>query len=54
MNRDAWLSDRLILCPHSAFYSEEATQEIRKFAAEIVKTVLDGGKPYNVINGVNN
>ena len=54
MNRDAWLSDRLILCPHSAFYSEEATQEIRKSAAEIVKTVLNGGKPYNVINGVNN
>jgi len=49
--RAAWLADRLIICPHSAFYSESATQEIRAFAAEVVKTVLDGKKPYNVING---
>lgn len=51
--REFWLGDRLILCPHSAFYSEEAVREIRSLAAEIVKTVLNGGKPYNIINGVN-
>lgn len=50
--RDKWLGDRLILTPHSAFYSEKAREEIRAFAAKIVKVVLDGGKPYNVVNGV--
>lgn len=52
-NRETWLGDRLIVCPHSAFYSDEAIREIRAFAAEIVLTVLRGGKPYNVVNGVN-
>jgi D-3-phosphoglycerate dehydrogenase len=52
-NRESWLGDRLILCPHSAFYSEEAVCEIRSFAAEVVKSVLSGGKPYNIVNGVN-
>ncbi|MFH0771704.1 MAG: C-terminal binding protein [Candidatus Omnitrophota bacterium] len=51
-NREAWLGDRLILTPHSAFYSRESAREIRAFAAEIVKTVLRGDKPYNVVNGV--
>lgn len=50
-DRAAWLGDRLIICPHSAFYSESATQEIRAFAAEVVKAILDGKEPYNVING---
>lgn len=52
-NRETWLGDRLIVCPHSAFYSDEAIREIRAFAAEIVLIVLRGGKPYNVVNGVN-
>lgn len=49
--QEGWLGDRLIITPHSAFYSESATQEIRAFAAEIVKTVLKGGKPYNETSG---
>lgn len=49
--KEPWLGDRLILCPHSAFYSEEAMDDIRAFAAEIVKTVLEGGIPYNVVSG---
>ena len=51
-NREQWLQDRLILCPHSAFYSERSLYELRTLAAEIVKVVLDGGKPYNIVNGV--
>lgn len=51
-DNEPWLGDRLILTPHSAFYSEEAVREIRSFAAEIVKVVLNGGKPYNVVNGM--
>lgn len=52
-NREPWLGDRLILCPHSAFYSIEAIRDIRTSAAEIVKVVLEGNRPYNVVNGVN-
>lgn len=49
--REPWLGDRLILCPHSAFYSDKSIRDIRAFAAEIVKTVLSGGKPYNIVKG---
>jgi D-3-phosphoglycerate dehydrogenase len=49
---EAWLGDRLIVTPHSAFYSSESAKEIRAFAAEIVKTVLSGGKPYNLVNRI--
>ena len=51
-DREAWLGGRLIVTPHSAFYSESSIYEIRAFAAKIVKAVFDGGRPYNVVNGV--
>lgn len=44
------LESRLLINPHSAFYSVEAVCEIRKFAAEIVSSVLKGNKPYNKVN----
>lgn len=44
------LASRLIINPHSAFYSVEAVAEIRMFAAQIVKHILAGNKPYNQIN----
>ncbi len=50
--QEAWLGDRLIITPHSAFYSNESAKEIRAFAAEIIKTVFLGGKPYNLVNKV--
>ncbi len=50
-NREPWLSDRLILTPHASFYSEQALYNLRYISADIVRTVLDGEKPYNVING---
>ena len=49
---ELWLSDRLLIYPHTAFYSENALYDLRTFAAQIVKTVLEGGKPYNIINGI--
>ena len=51
-NREPWLKDRLIICPHTAFYSKQACVEMRRFAAEIVQRVLTGHKPYNVVNEV--
>jgi len=49
--REAWLGDRLIVSPHAAFYSEAAMKDIRAFAAEVAKTILTGGKPYNIVSG---
>lgn len=51
-NREPWLSDRLLLTPHAAFYSEQALYQLRHISSHIIKTVLEGEKPYNVINGV--
>lgn len=50
-NREPWLSDRLLLTPHASFYSEQALYNLRYISADIVRAVLDGEKPYNVING---
>ena len=44
------LGHRLIINPHSAFYSLSAVLEIRKFAAEIVAHIFSGKKPYNKVS----
>lgn len=44
--------DRVVTTPHVAWYSEEANEERRRTAAEIVESVLTGGEPWNVVNGV--
>ena len=44
-----WISGRLIITPHSAFYNEESFFEMRKKAAEEVKRVLEGSKPFNPV-----
>lgn len=49
-NRDPWISERLIITPHSAFYNIESYQELRKKAAEEAKRVLEGKKPKNCVN----
>jgi D-3-phosphoglycerate dehydrogenase/C-terminal binding protein len=42
--------DRLILNTHSAFYSEEGFEEIRRKGAENCKRAILGEKPINVVN----
>ena len=42
----------VVTTPHVAWYSEEANAERRRRTAEIVRSVLTGGKPDNVVNGV--
>jgi len=42
----------IITTPHVAWYSEEANAERRQRAAEIVRSVLTGGDPENVVNDV--
>jgi phosphoglycerate dehydrogenase-like enzyme len=40
------------ITPHAAFYSEESVRDMRVGAASIVRRVLEGGTPINVVNGI--
>jgi C-terminal binding protein len=42
---------RVLLSPHSAFYSREGFVELRTKAAQEVARVLDGQPPMNLVNG---
>jgi phosphoglycerate dehydrogenase-like enzyme len=42
---------RVLLSPHSAFYSKEGFIELRTKAAEEVGRILDGKAPLNLVNG---
>jgi C-terminal binding protein len=42
---------RVLLSPHSAFYSREGFVELRTKAAEEVARILDGEPPLNLVNG---
>jgi phosphoglycerate dehydrogenase-like enzyme len=42
---------RVLLSPHSAFYSREGFIELRTKAAEEVARILDGQPPMNLVNG---
>jgi len=48
--RAAWLTGRLVLTPHVAFYSAEALEEVRRKAASEVLRVLQGMEPRNCVN----
>jgi len=49
-NREEWLDGRLIINPHTAFFSKKSYFELRSNAANIAKMILEGKKPYNVVN----
>lgn len=42
--------DRLILNPHSAFYTEEGLADMRTKSSQNVRRVLLGQKPWNIVN----
>jgi D-3-phosphoglycerate dehydrogenase len=48
-NREPTLDGRVIINPHTAYYSKKAYWEMRYKAATNAKRILDGKKPYNVI-----
>jgi lactate dehydrogenase-like 2-hydroxyacid dehydrogenase len=50
MNGAEWLKGRLIVTPHSAFYSHEAMDEVRLKSAQEAKRVLQGEMPRNCVN----
>ncbi|WP_284011128.1 C-terminal binding protein [Haloarcula pelagica] len=41
---------KVLTTPHVAWYSEEANDQRRRTVTEIVRTVLEGGDPWNVVN----
>ena len=47
--REKWTEGRLIITPHSAFFSPEAWQDIRVKSAETMRAALLGPKPQNVV-----
>jgi len=44
-----WISGRVMINPHTAYYTEEAYIEMRKKAAENAKRIIDNESPHNVI-----
>lgn len=47
--REDWTMGRLIITPHSAFYTPEAWEDIRTKSAETMRAALLGPRPQNVI-----
>jgi len=41
---------KVLTTPHVAWYSEEANEQRRRTVTDIVRTVLEGGEPENVVN----
>jgi C-terminal binding protein len=48
-SRASWLDGRLIINPHTAFYSKQAYVEMRRKAAENAFRILQGETPFNLI-----
>ncbi len=49
--KDSDLSGRILVTPHSAYYSESAFPEMRLKAAMNLKGILEGANPVNLVNG---
>jgi phosphoglycerate dehydrogenase-like enzyme len=49
-SREPWTIGRLIITPHSAFYTPQAWDDIRTKGAETMAVALRGQKPQNVID----
>ena len=47
--REPWCEGRLIITPHSAFFTPEAWDDIRRKGAETMRAAMVGPRPQNVI-----
>ncbi len=52
LSQPPWNDPRVIITPHAAFVSAESLVELRTRATTQVATVLRGGVPENIVNGV--
>lgn len=50
--RADWLDGRLVINPHTAYFSGAAYHEMRAKAAENALRILKGRKPLNIVNGL--
>ncbi len=50
-NHNKELSHRIIINPHTSYYTQESYIEMRVKAAENAKRILDGVRPLNIIAG---
>ena len=49
-NDESWVSGRILITPHSAFYNRESIIELREKAASELKRVLENKNPLNRVN----
>ncbi|MDC0206565.1 lactate dehydrogenase [Nitrospinae bacterium] len=47
--REDWLEGKVIINPHTSFYSQESYEEMRRKASLNAKRIINGKKPYNII-----
>jgi len=50
-SEEGWLHQRLLLTPHSAFFTPESVRDMRFKGGELAVTYLRGGRLQNVVNG---
>ena len=50
LKKAPYLENRLVITPHSAFYSDKSIVEIRQKGAFEAKRILEGHKPLNCVN----
>jgi len=48
-NREEWLDGKVIINPHTSYYTQESYEEMRRKAASNAKIILDGETPYNIV-----
>jgi lactate dehydrogenase-like 2-hydroxyacid dehydrogenase len=48
---ETWIDHRLLITPHSAFFTPESVYDMRFKGGEVALTYLDEGRLQNVVNG---
>ena len=49
-NDEEWIADRLLITPHSAFYTPESMRDMRAKGVHVAIEYLDGGRLQNCVN----
>jgi phosphoglycerate dehydrogenase-like enzyme len=50
-NDEEWIKNRLVITPHSAFFTPESVRDIRAFSARTAARYLRDGRLENLVNG---
>jgi D-3-phosphoglycerate dehydrogenase len=48
--REAWIDGRLVITPHSAYYSKDSAEDMRRLAVQVLSSYLDDGHLRNNVN----